>query len=162
MVGERYCISTYHLCWTQLWWYSHRAGSLISHSHREYFLTCQQALVNVISRGECFQYLATSTVRIIFLGTPHRGTLASKWGELIAISGKKFGFGSEDMILRDLCEVSETLTDLLYNFALWLSRMSVTTVCFFEQHKTNYEKRFGFSWTELVRNPGYHSFSSAY
>jgi hypothetical protein len=39
MVGERYCISTYHLCWTQLWWYSHRAGSLISHSHGEFFLT---------------------------------------------------------------------------------------------------------------------------
>jgi hypothetical protein len=118
--------------------------------------------VNVISRGENFQYLATSTVGIIFLGTPHRGTQASKWGELIAISGKNLGLGSEDAILRDLREDSETLTDLLYNFALWLSRMSVTTVCFVEQHKTDYGKRFGFSWTELVRNPGYHSFSSAY
>jgi hypothetical protein len=31
--------------------------------------------------------------------------------------------------------------------------MSVPTVCFFEQHTTDYGKRFGFTWKEWVRSP---------
>jgi hypothetical protein len=94
-----------------------------------------------------------ATVGIIFLGTPHRGTAATKWGEMIAFSAKQLGWSTEDKILRDLREDSETLTDLLHEFTLWLFRMSVPTVCFFEQHETDYGKRFGFKWKELVRIP---------
>ena len=102
------------------------------------------------SRGETFQYLAASTVGIVFLGTPHRGTKASKWGEWLAYTGDKLGLGTNDAILKDLREDSETLNDLLYEFTLWLSRMSVLTVCFFELHKTNYGQRVGGSWKEMV------------
>ena len=98
-----------------------------------------------------FQYLATSTVGIVFLGTPHRGTKSTKWGELIACSGKALGFATEDRILKDLREDSETLMDLLYTFTLWLFRMSIPVVCFFEQYVTDYGVRVGLSWKELVR-----------
>ena len=120
---------------------------------REYLLTYLQALVSANSRGEDFRYLATSTVGIAFLGTPHRGTQASKWGEIIARSGKALGLGSVDTILKDLCKDSETLTDLLYDFTLWLFRESVRTVCFFELYETDYGKRYGFTWKELVCGP---------
>jgi hypothetical protein len=72
---------------------------------------------------------------------------------MIAFSVKQFGWSTENKILKDLREDSETLTDLLHEFTLWLFRMSVPTVCFFEQHETDYGKRFGLRWKELVRIP---------
>ena len=94
-----------------------------------------------------------STVGIIFLGTPHRGTHAAKWGSIVARSAKALGFGTEDSILKDLQEDSETSIDLLYEFALWANRALLTVLCFYEQHKTDYGKRIGGTWKELVRPP---------
>lgn len=54
---------------------------------------------------------------------------------------KKLKFKIKNAILKDLREDSETLKDLLYEFTLWLFRMSVLTVYFFELYKTNYVKR---------------------
>jgi hypothetical protein len=99
------------------------------------------------------RHIGMATVGIIFLGTPHRGTAATKWGELIACSAKLLGWSTHDSILKDLRKDSETLTDLLYEFTLWLFRMSVPTICFFEQHETNYGKRFNFKWKQLVCIP---------
>ena len=90
---------------------------------------------------------------IVFLGTPHRGTQAAKWGEIVATSAKALGFGFEDSILKDLREDSEHSRDLLYEFTLWANRAPLKLVCFFEQHKTDYGKRFGMAWKELVRHP---------
>ncbi len=57
-----------------------------------------------------------------------------------------------DAILKDLREDSEILNYLLYNFTLWLFRMSVSTVCFFEMHKTDYGQKVGGSWKEMICN----------
>lgn len=88
---------------------------------------------------------------VVFLGTPHRGTQAAKWGEIVARSAKALGFESEDSILKDLREDSESSRDLLYEFTLWANRVSLTLICFFEQHKTDYGTRFSVTWKELVR-----------
>ncbi|RDW67573.1 hypothetical protein BP6252_08969 [Coleophoma cylindrospora] len=98
------------------------------------------------------RHLSFSTAGIIFLGTPHRGTKASKWGELIATSGKMLGYNTEDSILEDLREDSTALADVLHQFSLWLFRFSVPTVCFFEQYETDYGKRIGLSWKHMVVN----------
>lgn len=101
-----------------------------------------QALVNADTHDGPFEDIAVSTVGIVFLGTPHRGTKSTKWGELIAFSGKAlFGFETEDRILKDLREDSETLMDLLYTFTIWLFRMSIPVVCCFEQYVTDYGAR---------------------
>ena len=111
-------------------------------------------MVSAIHHHGHFQYLAQSTVGIIFLGTPHRGTQAAGWGEFVARIGKRLGLGAEPSILRDLQADSENLRDLLYEFTLWANRAPLSLVCCFEQHATDYGKRFGMSWTELVRLNG--------
>ena len=109
-------------------------------------------MVSVNHHLEDFQYLALSTVGIIFLGTPHRGTQAAGWGRFVARTGKFLGLGAETSILRDLQADSENLRDLLYEFTLWANRAALRLVCYFEQYATDYGKRFGMSWKELVRH----------
>ena len=90
---------------------------------------------------------------IVFLGTPHRGTSAAKWGGIVATSAKALGLGTEDSILKDLQEDSESSKDLLYEFTLLANRASLTIMCFFEQHETDYGKRLGGTWKTLVNPP---------
>jgi hypothetical protein len=90
-------------------------------------------------------------VGIVFLGTPHRGAHAAKWGEIVATSAKAPGLRLEDSVLKGLRENSDNLRDLLYGFALWADRAKLDLVCFFEQLKTDHGKRFYLSWEELVR-----------
>ncbi|KAI9855289.1 MAG: hypothetical protein M1824_006216 [Vezdaea acicularis] len=116
----------------------------------------EQALVDASQHDGPFLHLSMSTIGIVFLGTPHRGTEAAKWGELIATSGQLLGLGSETRILQDLRKDSLNLVDLLYSFTQWLFRFSVPIVCFFEKHKTDFGKktdegkRWRLSWKELV------------
>jgi hypothetical protein len=94
-------------------------------------------------------------VGVVFLGTPHRGTVASRWGEWVAKTTKFVG--SEDQILKGLRDGSEDLQDLLYHFSLLVNRNSTKLVCFFEQHLTDYGKRAQLgamvSWKEMVGLP---------
>jgi hypothetical protein len=108
-------------------------------------------LVSANSYGSDFQYLAQSTVGIVFLGTPHRGSHSATWADVVATSAKALGFGFEDSILKDLRVDSENLRDLLYQFTLWANRIKLPLVCFFEQHETDYGKRYGMTWKQLVR-----------
>ena len=124
----------------------------------------REALVNANVPEGPFQNLATSTVGVISLGTPHRGTKAAKLGELIAKTGSTFGFNTDSRILQDLNRDSEALADLLYIFSSWLFRSSVPVVCFFEQHRTNYGGKLkGFvSWEEMVRAVAKRHFPSTH
>ena len=90
---------------------------------------------------------------VVFLGTPHQGSSFASWGDVLARCGKCLGLGSDETIVNDLRENSQILTDLLHNFTLWLFRMSVNVVCFFEQHQTDYGARFGFTFKEMVGFP---------
>jgi hypothetical protein len=110
-------------------------------------------LINATLHNDTYGHIPLSTTGIVFLGTPHRGTAAAKWGELIAKSGAMLGFSTEDRILKDLQRDSESLVDLLYHFSNCLFRYSISVVCLFEQLKTDYGRRLaGFvSWNELVR-----------
>lgn len=75
-----------------------------------------------------FRHLATSTVGIVFLGTPDRGTKSTKWGEMIALFGKALGYETEGRILKNVRKDSEPLVDrfiyLPYGYftlkSLWL------------------------------------------
>lgn len=113
-------------------------------------IVVQQALVFAEGNSD-HRYLSIATIGVISLGTPFRGSAVTPWAEMIARTGNVLGFGSSKDILEDLREDSVRLTDLRHHFALWLFRQSVPVYCFFEQFLTNYGKRFGLSWKEMVR-----------
>lgn len=98
---------------------------------------------------DCFG-LANMTASIIFLGTPLRGSAASRLGGIIARSASYLGFSTEQRILDDLAADSENLKNLLSEFGLWLWEHKVAVWCFFEQYETDYGKKFGFSWKQMV------------
>lgn len=107
----------------------------------------------VIAKGrDDASFIAKDTVGVIFLGTPHRGSASAKWGRLIAFSGKQLGLTTEDRILEDLQEESGALKAVLEEFTLWLFRLSVPTVCFYEQYETDYGAKIGglCKWKEMV------------
>ncbi|KFY45994.1 hypothetical protein V494_00659 [Pseudogymnoascus sp. VKM F-4513 (FW-928)] len=101
----------------------------------------EQAIVSSISRSE-YKHIAESTVGVIFLGTPHRGSEAAKWGILIASVAGSF-VSTEKRILDDLQEQSSTLIDRLHDFSRWLFSESVPVVCYWEQLATDYSARAG-------------------
>jgi hypothetical protein len=82
-------------------------------------------------------------VGVVFLGTPHRGSGAQKWGQMVVNCIRLFGLHADDGILKDLEEGSSTQLDLLRNFVRLAKKHNMEIVCFFEQHMTNYAKRLG-------------------
>ncbi|EXA31563.1 hypothetical protein FOVG_17184 [Fusarium oxysporum f. sp. pisi HDV247] len=101
----------------------------------------EQTIVSAFRRSEYFE-IAESTVGVVFLGTPHRGSAAASWGVLITSLAPP-QFTVEKRILTDLEEQSSSLTDRLHDFSRWLFVESVPVVCFFEQLTTDYSSRMG-------------------
>ncbi|KFZ13980.1 hypothetical protein V501_03452 [Pseudogymnoascus sp. VKM F-4519 (FW-2642)] len=108
---------------------------------RSAVLNIRQAIVSSRLYSE-YMHIAESTVGVIFLGTPHRGCEAAKWGVLIASLGGLLG-STEKRILEDLQQQSGTLTDRLHDFSSWLFSESVPVVCYWEQLETDYSTRAG-------------------
>jgi hypothetical protein len=86
--------------------------------------------------------IGESTVGVIFMGTPHRGSRAAAWGRLITSLASP-GFITEDRLLKDLELQSGTLMDRLHDFTHWLFTESVPVVCFYEKLVTDYSTRAG-------------------
>ncbi|OBT52075.1 hypothetical protein VE04_08013 [Pseudogymnoascus sp. 24MN13] len=102
----------------------------------------QQAIVNAhLHEGR--EDITMATAGVIFFGTPHRGSKDASWGRIIADLGSYSGFNSYDGIIKDLEEESTHQIDLLHSFSVWLRRMSVETVCFFELKETDYGRKIG-------------------
>ena len=109
-------------------------------------------IISASSRGGTVKDIPKYTAGIVFLGTPHRGSASSNWGSLIVQSGKVLRLDGEDRILNDLKKDSETLKQVVRDFTRWLFDNSVPTVCFYEQHVTDYGSKAGglFTWKEMV------------
>lgn len=87
-----------------------------------------------------FGHVLASTQGVLFLGTPHRGSGAQKWGQIIATSARALGFHTDDSIMKSLSVDSKPLIDLVDDFVTLAKEHSIEIVCFFEQHKTDYAK----------------------
>ena len=109
-------------------------------------------IISAISRGGTAKDIPKYTAGIVFLGTPHRGSASSNWGSLIVQSGKVLGLDGEDRILNDLKKDSEPLKQVVRDFTRWLFDNAVPTVCFYEQHLTDYGSKAGglLPWKEMV------------
>ncbi|KAK2599135.1 hypothetical protein QQS21_005396 [Conoideocrella luteorostrata] len=104
----------------------------------------EQAIVSATRHGSEYLPIAESTVGVIFLGTPHRGSSAAQWGALIASLAPPGYVTTEDRLLKALEQQSDSLADRLRDFSQWLFSESVSVVCAFEQFATDYSSRAGF------------------
>lgn len=97
-------------------------------------------------RRDDLRYLAAKTVGLVALGTPFNGTRAtgtSASDSLITTAPRlMFLAGSHRGLLRDLTHDSQLLRDKLREFSQlpW----SIPVCCFYEQHETDYGRRFGY------------------
>ncbi|KAN0071996.1 hypothetical protein V8E54_009725 [Elaphomyces granulatus] len=112
----------------------------------------EQMIISASSRRGTEKDIPKHTAGIVFLGTPHRGSASSNWGSLIVQSGRVLGLDGEDRIVNDLKRDSEALKQVVREFTGWLFDNSVPTVCFYEQHVTDYGSKAGglFTWKEMV------------
>ncbi|KAM3549052.1 hypothetical protein MY1884_008914, partial [Beauveria asiatica] len=102
----------------------------------------EQAIVSASRQDSEYSSIAQSTVGVVFLGTPHRGSPAASWGALIASLAPP-RLVTEDRLLKDLEEQSDSQADRLRDFSRWLFSESVPAVCAFEQLVTDYSSRAG-------------------
>ena len=102
-----------------------------------------QAIVSATRHGSEYLHIAESTVGVIFLGTPHRGSPAAAWGALITSLAPP-GFVTENRLLKALEQQSDSLADRLHDFSRWLFAESVGVLCCFEQLPTDYSPRAPF------------------
>ncbi|KAJ6780463.1 hypothetical protein PWT90_01829 [Aphanocladium album] len=102
----------------------------------------EQAIVSASRHRSEYLSIAESTIGVLFMGTPHRGSRAASWGALIATLAPP-GIVTEDRLLRDLKALSDSQADRLRDFSHWLFSESVQVVCAFEQLVTDYSSRVG-------------------
>ena len=112
-----------------------------------------KALVYAATRQE-YQYIASSTCGIVFLGTPFRGSKASSWGVIMTNCASALGLGSDNRLLKTLEEGSERLDILLKDFLCVAKSYEMRLECFYETKRTPLGK-FGVSTATMVRNPIY-------
>lgn len=99
-----------------------------------------QAIVSASRHCSPHLSISASTIGVVFLGTPHRGSPAAAWGAIIA-SLMPSGLAPEDRLLKALEKHSDSLADRLRDFSGWLFSESVPVVCAFEQLVTDYSSR---------------------
>ena len=78
-----------------------------------------------------FQNLKSSTAGIVFLGTPHGGTVLAGYASLIAELK-----GNDSTLVQSLKSSDENLLALLHDFAFGYRHLSI--MCFYEKIQNKY------------------------
>ncbi|KAM3464614.1 hypothetical protein MY5147_009463 [Beauveria neobassiana] len=88
-----------------------------------------------------YESLLKTTVGLVFLGTPFRG---SKWQPLADALAQLMGpAGSHSGITRELGFDEPALRDRVHRFCKLLNKLSTAVACFSELHETDYGRRLG-------------------
>ncbi|KAJ2969423.1 hypothetical protein NQ176_g8672 [Zarea fungicola] len=103
----------------------------------------EQAIVSASRHNSVYAHIAECTVGVVFLGTPHRGSRAAKWGTWIAWLASHVD-DAEHRLLKALEEHSDSSMDRLQDFSTWAFTLTVPLVCAFEQLSSDFSSRAGF------------------
>ncbi|KAH7344301.1 hypothetical protein BKA66DRAFT_24702 [Pyrenochaeta sp. MPI-SDFR-AT-0127] len=76
----------------------------------------KEALVKATLAARAFGDIKRSTQGVVFLGTPHHGSSAAAYGEMLVAAAQAIGTGSNRELLRSLRKMSPELMKLASNF----------------------------------------------
>ena len=91
------------------------------------------------AHAQDFGDILKSTVGIIFMGTPFRGTESAALVHIFTRVTSLF-VESDTSLVNQISSGSESLKDVLYDFCLLINQSLISLFCFFEQHKTDLAK----------------------
>ncbi|MCJ1357990.1 MAG: hypothetical protein MMC33_007988 [Icmadophila ericetorum] len=123
--------ATHRIHRTLLWWHRHRKVSAKLHE-------------------EDYPCVIRSTVGVIFLGTPHRGSNSQSKASVIASIASAVLLGEHSSLLKVVEKDSEVLADLLHDFTRTVNTVSIPLFCFFEQHKSDVGKILKFKGSKML------------
>lgn len=83
-------------------------------------------------RSTLTKCVSTSTIGIVFLGTPLRGSEETTWGITMANCASALGAGSDKKLLETLQPDSERLDNLLDDFCKIVRLQGIDVTCFYE------------------------------
>ncbi|PGH18658.1 hypothetical protein AJ80_04405 [Polytolypa hystricis UAMH7299] len=103
-------------------------------------IVIEKALLLAKLHEEDYPGIFKCTSGIVFLGTPHRGSSFQSPASVIASVASALGLGKKSQILSVLEKDSESLADLVYDFARTVRTGNIEIFCFFEQRESDVSK----------------------
>ena len=102
-------------------------------------MAMRQALERA-DRGPGYEYLLKSTIGVIFLGTPLRGTKTASIAEWVALIRGFMNKETSDTLLQSLREKTSSLDTLVHEFSKLALRLAIAhnfqIRCFYETRRT--------------------------
>lgn len=94
-------------------------------------------------RGPEYEYLLKSTIGVVFLGTPLRGTKTASIAEWVALIRGFMNKETSDTLLQSLKEKSSSLDALVHEFSKLAIKLAIAhnfqIRCFYETRRTRIE-----------------------
>ena len=114
----------------------------------------EKAIIRMSTGSNDLRELSKWICGVVLLGTPHRGSKAQKWGAILARAAAAIHYGEYGGPMDDVSEDSSETWDLVDAFVTFMREAGLSDVkagvVFSETKESNYGKRIGVNWKEMV------------
>jgi len=114
----------------------------------------EKAIIRLTTRSADLRELSKWICGVVLLGTPHRGSKAQKWGAILARAAAAIHYGEHGGPMDAVSEDSSETWDLVDAFVTFMREAGLSDakagVVFSETKESNYGRRIGVNWKEMV------------